>query len=132
VIAASRTFRGQNAINLLIAIAMVSSFVLFGFTRNDGRVLHHAWPGLCLGDAGDSDWLGRHARRHVVLNSYPLRRGHGLRSRHNVLIIAGTSMLFGVHSLCADVQGDEPLHHECLFGGFGAVMADARRRIPAE
>jgi len=43
------TVQRQNAINLLIAIAWSRALCCFGFTGDDGRVLHHACLALCLG-----------------------------------------------------------------------------------
>ena len=122
-------FRGQNAVNLVIFYHGLELRLLLGASPECRSLLHHAGAGISVWrDAGDPHWLGGHARRHVAVEL--LCRPGGRRYRfvlhNNVLIIAGT--LDGFSGFILSVLMCKAMNRSItnvLFGGFGAVIAEA-------
>ena len=123
-------FRGQNAINLVIAMAMVSSFVLF-WIHPEMVAAFYTMLGLAfvfgvmlvipIGSADMPVVMS-------LLNSYAglAAAATGFVLGNNVLIIAGT--LDGFSGFILSVLMCKAMNRSItnvLFGGFGAVIADA-------
>ena len=123
-------FRGQNAINLLIALAMISSFILF-WIHPETVVAFYTMLGLAfvfgvmlvipIGSADMPVVMS-------LLNSYAglAAAATGFVLSNNVLIIAGT--LDGFSGFILSVLMCKAMNRSItnvLFGGFGAVIAEA-------
>ena len=112
-------FRGQNFVNLdhLSRHGRVLRFFLDP-SRSAPRVLFHAGHCLCVRrDAGDPHRLGRYAGGDVAFE-FLCRPGFGghrfcarqQRAHH----CRNPRWIFGIHLVGPDVQGDEPVDHQCL------------------
>jgi NAD(P) transhydrogenase subunit beta len=123
-------FRGQNAINLLIALAMLSSFILFCI-HPETAALFYSMLGLAflfgimlvipIGSADMPVVMS-------LLNSYAglAAAATGFVLGNNVLIIAGT--LDGFSGFILSVLMCKAMNRSItnvLFGGFGSVIAEA-------
>jgi NAD(P) transhydrogenase subunit beta len=123
-------FRGQNAINLLIALAMLSSFILFCIYPETAP-LFYSMLGLAflfgvmlvipIGSADMPVVMS-------LLNSYAglAAAATGFVLGNNVLIIAGT--LDGFSGFILSVLMCKAMNRSItnvLFGGFGSVIAEA-------
>jgi len=123
-------FRGQNAVNLLIALAMVSSFVLF-WMHPEMVTAFYSMLGLAfvfgvmlvipIGSADMPVVMS-------LLNSYAglAAAATGFVLGNNVLIIAGT--LDGFSGFILSVLMCKAMNRSItnvLFGGFGSVIAEA-------
>jgi H+-translocating NAD(P) transhydrogenase subunit beta len=122
-------FRGQNAINLLIALAMLSSFILFCI-HPETAALFYSMLGLAflfgvmlvipIGSADMPVVMS-------LLNSYAglAAAATGFVLGNNVLIIAGT--LDGFSGFILSVLMCKAMNRSItnvLFGGFGSVIAE--------
>ena len=123
-------FRGQNAVNLLIALGMVSSFVFF-WIHPETAAAFYTMLGLAfvfgvmlvipIGSADMPVVMS-------LLNSYAglAAAATGFVLGNNVLIIAGT--LDGFSGFILSVLMCKAMNRSItnvLFGGFGAVIAEA-------
>ena len=123
-------FRGQNAINLIIALAMVSSFVIFWihpelvpafYTMLGLAFVFGVMLVIPIGSADMPVVMS-------LLNSYAglAAAATGFVLGNNVLIIAGT--LDGFSGFILSVLMCKAMNRSItnvLFGGFGAVIAEA-------
>ena len=123
-------FRGQNAVNLIVGLSMVSSFILFCI-HPEMVVAFYAMLGLAfvfgvmmvipIGSADMPVVMS-------LLNSYAglAAAATGFVLSNNVLIIAGT--LDGFSGFILSVLMCKAMNRSItnvLFGGFGAVIAEA-------
>ena len=130
-------FRGQNAVNLIIALAMTGSFVFF-WMHPEITAAFYAMLGLAfvfgvmlvipIGSADMPVVMS-------LLNSYAglAAAATGFVLGNNVLIIAGT--LDGFSGFILSVLMCKAMNRSItnvLFGGFGAVIAAVYSRTPVE
>ena len=130
-------FRGQNAINLIIALGMVTSFVLF-WIHPEAVVFFYTMLGLAfvfgvmlvipIGSADMPVVMS-------LLNSYAglAAAATGFVLGNNVLIIAGT--LDGFSGFILSVLMCKAMNRSItnvLFGGFGSVIAEASAEAGGE